>query len=75
MTGADPEVVAARRQFSDQVRQALVVRVTGRGAAQQGESVVGGLIPVAPEVAGVPVQEQEPGVVRWLDRVGEDRRV
>jgi hypothetical protein len=47
MPGADPEVVAARRQFTDQVRQALVVRVTGRRAAQQGEGVVGGLIPVA----------------------------
>jgi hypothetical protein len=69
----DPELVAAGGQLPDQVRQSPVVGIAAGLGAQQGDGVAGDLVPVAEELGGVRVQEQEPGVVGRPDRVGVDR--
>jgi hypothetical protein len=70
-----PELVAAGGQLSDEVRGLAVVGVATGFGAQKGDGVVGGLVPVAEEVRCLWVEEDEPGVVRWADRVGVDGRV
>ena len=65
---ADAELVAAGGQLADQVGQVLVVGVAAGFGAQHGDGVVGGAFPVAPERAGVRVEEVEPGEVRPAGR-------
>src|SRR6266545_4433703 len=80
--GVDPDVVggpsatellAAGGQLPDQIRQLPVVGVAAGLGAQQGDRVVGDLVPVAEELGRVRVQEDEPGVVGWPEWVGVDR--
>ena len=49
-----------------------VVGVAAGLGAQQGDGVVGDLVPVAEELGRVRVEEDEPGVVGRADRVGVD---
>jgi len=70
---SDPELVAAGGQLPDQVRQLPVVGIAAGLCAQQGDRVVGDLVPVAEELGGVRVEEEEPGVVGRPDRVGVNR--
>ncbi len=60
-----PELVAAGGQLTDQIGKAPVVWVAAGLGAQQGDGVVGDLVPVAEELGGVRVEEDEPGVC-WL---------
>ena len=69
----DAELVAAGGQLPDQVRQPPVVGIAAGLGAQQGDGVAGDLVPVAEELGGVRVKEQEPGIVGRPDRVGVDR--
>jgi hypothetical protein len=69
----DPELVAAGGQLPDQVRQSPVVGIPAGLGAQQGDRVAGDLVPVAEELGGVRVQEQEPGVVGRPGRAGAGR--
>ena len=71
---SDPELVAAGGQLPDQVRKSPVVGIAAGLGAQQGDGVAGDLVPVAEELGGVRVEEDEPGVVGRPDRVGVDRR-
>jgi hypothetical protein len=48
-----PELVAAGRQLTDQIGEAPVVGVAAGLGAQDGDGVVGGLVPVAEEFGGV----------------------
>jgi hypothetical protein len=60
---SSPELVAAGGQLTDQVGEAPVVGVAAGLGAQDGDRVVGGLVPVAEELGGVRVEEDEAGVV------------
>ncbi len=62
----DPELVAAGGQLPDQVRESPVVGIAAGLGAQQGDRVVGHLVPVAEEPARVRVEEDEPGDVGGL---------
>src|SRR5215203_7095566 len=68
----DAEVLATGGQLTDEFGQAAVVGVATSRGAEQGDRVVRVGGPVAPEVARVRVEEQEPRLVRWTDRVGVD---
>jgi hypothetical protein len=57
------EVVAARRQLSDEIVQALVVRVFAGGGAQVRHAHVGGEVPVGVKAAGGAVEEGITGEV------------
>ena len=61
-----PELVAAGRQFTDQIGEAPVVRVAAGLGAQDRDRVVGGLVPVTEELGGVRVEEYESGVLTGL---------
>ncbi|OLT24725.1 hypothetical protein BJF79_13315 [Actinomadura sp. CNU-125] len=72
---AGAEVVAAGGQFADEFGEVPVAGVAARLGLQEGDGVVGGAVPVAPEVAGAGIEEDEPGVVghgavRRLDHRG-----
>ena len=66
---AATELIAAGRQLTDQIGEAPVVWVASGLGAQDGDRVVGGLVPVAEELGGVRVEEDESGVVGWPDGV------
>jgi hypothetical protein len=61
-----PELVAAGRQCTDQVREAPVVGVAAGLGAQDRDRVVGGLVPVTKVLGGVRVEEYESGVLTGL---------
>src|SRR4029453_6407425 len=69
----DPKGVAAGGQFADEVGQSLVVGVAAGFQAKRGNGVVGGALPVDPEVAGAGIEEGEPGVVDRAGGGGEHR--
>ena len=73
------ELLAAGGQLADEVVQARVVRGPARLGAQDADRVVGGLVPVDPEVVRGGVEEREPGVVGGpplaRGRTGEQGRV
>lgn len=52
---------------------APVVGIAAGLGAQQGDSLAGDLVPVAEELGGVRVEEEEPGVVGRPDRIGVNR--
>ena len=72
---ADAELVAACRQFADEVGEPLVVWVASGGGAQDGDGVVGDGVPVDEELSGVRAEEQEPCAVDRSRGKVEDRRV
>ena len=57
------ELLAAGGELTDQVRELPVVGVAAGLGAQDGDGVVGDLVPVAEELVRVRVEEDEPGVV------------
>ena len=69
----DPELVAAGGQLPDQVRQPTVLGIAAGLGAQHGDSVAGDLVPVAEELGGVRVEEEEPRVVGRPFQVGVNR--
>src|SRR5258708_13735645 len=69
-----PEIIAAGGQLADQVRQLPVVGIAAGPGAQQGDRVVGYLVPVAEELGRMRVEEDEPGNAGRPARVAVDRR-
>jgi hypothetical protein len=59
-----PEAFAPRGQFSDEVLEILVVRVTSGFGAQESDGVVLDLVEVEEELRGGGVEEGEAGGVR-----------
>ncbi len=72
---ADSERVASGGQLADEVGEAPVVGVTAGFGAENGDRVVGDLLPVMEELGRLWVQEDEPGHVRRACQVAEHRRV
>jgi alkylation response protein AidB-like acyl-CoA dehydrogenase len=66
---AHPELLAACRELTDQIRQPTVVGVAPSLGAQDGDRVVGDGLPVDEELRRARVEEQEPGRVRRLHRI------
>jgi len=69
------ELRAPGRQLTDQIGQCAVVRVTAGLSAQAADGGVGDAVPVAIELGGAPVEEDEPGEVHRPGRVEERRGV
>jgi hypothetical protein len=71
---AHPEFVAAGCEFTDEAGQCRVVRVAAGLGAQAADGVVGDAVPVAVELGGAGIEEDEPGEIDRPGR-GEERRV
>ena len=66
--------LAAGGELADEVGQVAVVGVAAGFGAQDGDGVVGCLVPVAEELRGAGVEEGVPGAVGVLVAHGEERR-
>lgn len=55
---ADTELIAARREFSDEVGEPAVVGISADLGSQEHHDVVGGLIPIQGELPSTRIEEQ-----------------
>ena len=68
-----PELLATGGELADEVGQVAVVGVAAGFGAQDGDGLVGGLVPVAQELRGTWVEEGVAGAVGLLVAGGEER--